>query len=185
MRNFPLQKRLILAGLAILLLADATFAYLSFKMSGSREDRQQTLATQTRQLALVKADIKRATEIRQKIPQVLKDFDEFEGSLLPSAKGYSVVAKEIDEFARDSHVLMDDLKFHEKEVTGRSNLTELTVEASVSGDYSGIVQLLNKLQRSKSVYIIDGLDVDSQNPGQGPVGVLKVNLHMRTYFRKA
>ena len=58
------------------------------------------------------------------------------------------------------------------------------MEVTVSGDYNGIVQFLNKLQRSKSVYIVDGLEVETQN-GPGVVGALKVNLHLRTYFRKA
>jgi len=185
MKNFPLQKRVIIAGLTILLLADATFAYFSFKLSGTREDRQQILASEALQVGLVKADIQRATEIRQKIPQNLKDFDEFEGSLLPMTKGYSVITKEVAEFAKETHVLVGDLKFHEVEVKGHENLTELTLESSVAGDYSGIVKFLNKLQRSESLYIIDALDVDSQNPQQGAAGPLKVNLHMRTYFRKA
>lgn len=185
MKNFPVQKKLIIAGLTILLLADATFAYFSFKLSGSREDRQQILASETLQLSLVKADIQRATEIRQKIPQNLKDLDEFEGSLLPMTKGYSAITKEVAEFSKETHVLVGDLKFRETEVKGHENLAELTLESSVTGDYSGIVKFLNKLQRSDSVYIIDALDVDSQNPQQGTVGPLKVNLHMRTYFRKA
>jgi Tfp pilus assembly protein PilO len=79
---------------------------------------------------------------------------------------------------------MEDVKFHEKEVNGR-NLTELTLEIAINGDYNGIVHFLNHLQRSKTAYIIDGLEVDSQNAGQAPAGQLKVNLHMRTYFRKA
>jgi type IV pilus assembly protein PilO len=184
MRNFPLQRKLIIGGLAILLLGDVAFAYFSLKLSSPRKNRQERLAAEMRQRDLVKADIKRATEIRRKIPQVLKQLDEFEGSLLPSTKGYSVVAHEMDEHARDSHVTIEDVKFHEKEVTGR-NLTELTLDIATNGDYNGIVHFLNHLQRSKIAYIIDGLEVDSQNAGQAPAGTLKVSLHMRTYFRKA
>jgi type IV pilus assembly protein PilO len=182
--NYTLQKRLILGGLALLLAADVAFAYLAVRLSGSREDRQQTLAAQARQLALVKADVKRATEIRQKTPGVLKELDQFEGSLLPASKGYSVVAQEMDEFAKDAHLLKNDVKYHEKEVSGRNNLTELVIDVSVEGDYNGIVKFLNKIQRSKSVYIVDALGVESQTSGQAPAGALKVNLHLRTYFRK-
>ena len=184
MRNFPLQKKLILSGLAILLLGDVAFAYFSLRLSSPQENRQERLAAETRQRDLVKADIKRATEIKQKTPQVLKQLDEFESSLLPLTKGYSIVAHEMDEHARDSHVIMEDVKFHEKEVTGR-NLTELTLDIAINGDYNGIVHFLNHLQRSKTAYIIDGLEVDSLNTGQAAAGTLKVNLHMRTYFRKA
>ena len=184
MRDFVLQRKLIIGGLALLLLADVAFAYFAVRLSGSREERQQALATQARQVALVRADVKRASEIRQKTPEILKDLDGFESSLLPITKGYSVVTQETDQFAKDSHVTLEDVKFHEKEVTGQRNLTELAIEVAISGDYNGVVQFLNHIQRSKSVYIVDGLEVETQN-GQGPVGALKINLHLRTYFRKA
>ena len=184
MRNFSLQKKLILGGLALLLLADVAFAYFSVRLSGSREERQQALTSQARLVAMVRADVKRATEIREKTPEILKALDEFEGSLLPSTKGYSVITQETDQFAKETHVVMDDVKFREKEVKEQRNLTEVAVEVTVSGDYNGIVQFLNKLQRSKSVYIVDGLEVETQN-GPGVVGALKVSLHLRTYFRKA
>jgi len=183
MRNFPLQRRLILTGLGILLVADVAFAYFTMRLSGSREVRQQTLALQARQMALVKADVERATRIQKDTPELMKRLDEFEGALLPSSKGYSVVTQEMDQYAKEARVLMDDVKFQQKEVTGR-NLAELELTLAVNGDYSAIVQFLNKLQRSKSVYIINSLEVEPQNSGQGPVGQLKVDLHLRTYFRK-
>jgi hypothetical protein len=60
----------------------------------------------------------------------------------------------------------------------------LFMDASVSGDYNGIVNFLNRLQRSKNVYIVDSLAVDTAESGRGPNG-LKISLHLRTYFRKA
>ena len=184
MRDFALQRKLIIGGLALLLLADGAFAYFIVRLSGSRDQRQQALTMQARQVGLVRADVKRATDIRQKTPEILKDLDDFETSLLPSSKVYSVVTQESDQYAKESHVTLDDVKFHEKEVAGQRNLTELTVEVAISGDYNGVVQYLNRLQRAKSVYIVDGLEVETQN-GQGPVGALRINLHLRTYFRKA
>jgi len=184
MRNFPLQRNLILGGLALLFAADVTLAYLTVRMSGSREERQQALARETLRLRMVTADVNRAAEIRKGIPDVLKRLDEFENSLLPTSKGYSVVTKELDEFAKETHVLLDGVKFHEQAVTGR-DLTELGMDVVVNGEYNGIVQFLNKLQRSKNVYIVDGLAVETANTGQGPAGALKVTLHLRTYFRKA
>jgi Tfp pilus assembly protein PilO len=182
MRNFPLQRTLILAGLGILFAADATLAYMTMRLSGSREERQQALAKETLRLATVKADVARATAIQKGRPEVLKHLDEFENSLLPTSRGYSVVTKELDQYQKETHVAVSDVHFHEKEVQGR-NLTELGMEVAVDGDYASIVQFLNKLQRSSSVYIIDTLQVESSNQGAG--GGLKVNLHLRTYFRKA
>jgi hypothetical protein len=184
MQDFQFRKQLIIGGLAALLLADVALVYFNARLSSAPESRQQVLSAQTRQLALVKEDIKHATIIRDKIPQTVKQFDDFEATLLPSAKGYSVISQELDEYAKETHLIVEDARFHEKEVTGR-NLTELTLEASVNGDYDGIVRFLNHLQRSKNNYIVDSLAVDSQASGQGPVGALRVVLHIKTYFRKA
>jgi len=184
MRDFALQKKLIIAGLAVLLLADGALAYLSMKTAVPRDVREQGLTAQNREAALIRKDIERAKGIQQEMPDVLKRFDEFEGTLLPASKGYSVLSQEMDEYAKESHAMMDDVRFHEKDVEKR-NLSEVFIEATVSGDYNGIVVFLNHLQRSKNVYIIDDLAVDSQNQQQGPPGALRVNLHLRTYFRKA
>jgi|SRR5271169_1966599 len=184
MSEFQTKKQVIIAGLAILLLADLALVYFNSRLSSPENNRQQILATQSRQLALVKADVERASKIRGTIPDVLKKFDDFEATLLPASKGYSVISQEMDEYAKDTHLIVDDVKLRQKEIAGR-NLTELIVDASVAGDYNGIVNFLNRLQRSKNVYIVDSLAVDTEESGRGPAGALRVTLHMRTYFRKA
>ncbi len=185
MRNFPLQKRLIIIGLAVLLLADALLGFYTYRMLDVRQNPDGALAVQSRQLALVKADIKRASDIQKKIPANLKFLDQFESALSPASNGYSSVSGELVEIAEKNHVVIDDQKFAQKEVTGRS-LTELDIDTSVNGDYAAIVRFLNALQRSRSVYIIDSLQVEPMTavPGQAPTGVLRVSLHLRTYFRK-
>jgi Tfp pilus assembly protein PilO len=183
--DFPTKRRLIITGLVVLLLADGALVFFNSKLSAPTSARQQALTSANRQLALVKADIERATKIRATIPDVLRKFDQFEATLLPASKGFSVLAQEMDDYARESHLIVESTQFHPKDVSGR-NLTELTIEAEVTGDYNGIVTFLNHLQRSKNVYIVDALAVDTTaTEGRGPAGTLKVALHMRTYFRKA
>jgi len=185
MRDFQVKKKLIIAGLTLLVLADVALIFLNSRMSTPPQDRQLSLAADKRHLALVKEDVERATGIRDKRQEVLKKFDDFEDTLLPASKGYSVITQEMDEYARDTHLLVNGVKYREKDVEGR-NLQELLLDSSVTGDYNGIVRFLNHLQRSKNVYIVDSLDVDSENPSQGgPVGSLRVTLHLRTFFRKA
>ena len=185
MADFQTKKQIIIAGLAVVLLADGALMYLNSKLSSPENNRQQTLVTENRQLALVKADVERATKIRGTIPEILKKFDQFEDTLLPASKGYSVVSQEMDEYAHDTRLIVENVQIHPKDVAGR-NLTELTMEATVTGDYDGIVKFLNHLQRSKNVYIVDSLAVNTAESARGgPVGELKVSLHLRTYFRKA
>jgi Tfp pilus assembly protein PilO len=184
MPEFQLKKRLIMVGLAILVLADLALLFFNSRMSMPQQDRQQTLSLLNREVALRKADVERASEIREKRPAILKKFDDFENTMLPASKVYSVISQEIDQYARDTHLVVDGVRFREKDVQGRG-LMELTLESRVTGDYNGIVRFLNHLQRSKNVYIVDGLSVDTENAAQGaPAGNLRVTLHMRTFFRK-
>ena len=183
MRNFYVKKRVILASLGVLLVADAALAYFNLKMNTARETPQQVLAAETRQLKLVKADVERAAAIQKNIPEVLKKFDAFEADLPPANKGYSAISEELNGFARDTHLLIGDLRFREKELT-EHKLDEVEIEATVAGDYNGIVRFVNHLQRSKNLYIVDSLQLESDTSGQGPANLLKISLHLRTYFRK-
>jgi len=182
MSDFILQKRLIVAGLAALLLADGGFAYYNAKMSSNHQNPDQVLKEQNLRLATLKADVKRASDIRAHIPEVVQKFDAFEQELPPASKGYSAISQELDETAKDTRVLIEDEKFHQKEVTGRS-LQELDIEAAINGDYSSIVSFLNRLQRSKNTYIVDSLQLESSG-GANPTSTLKVTFHLRTLFRK-
>ena len=187
MGNFPFQKRLIIAGLAVLLLVDAAFAYYSIKLSGSRRNPQQVLAAEKTQVELLRADVKRAAEIQKKIPDYVKAFDKYEGDLPLENNGNSVISEELSSVAKTTHVLIEDQRFRQKDVPGR-DLQEIELDATVSGDYPSIVRFLNALQRSKNTYIVDSLGLESGSTSQGaaplaPAG-LKVNLHLRTFFRK-
>jgi len=187
MSGFKIKKRFILAGLAALLLMDGALAYHNSRLSAKEENPDMVLKAQSRQVNLVRADVDRATKIKAHLPEVQKYFDQFETTLPPAGKGYSVVSQELGELARETHVQVQDLKFHQKEVSGR-NVDEIEVEALLDGDYGGIVRFLNRLQRSKNTYIMDSLGLDSASgngtANQAPPGTVKVSLHLRSYFRK-
>jgi len=183
MKPFRLQKRLILLGLGVLWLANLGFAWFNVRLAAPQENPKLMLDLQRAQVKQLQGDIDRASKIREGIPAVLKGFDDFENSLPPDKKAYSVVSQELDEIARDTHLQIADTKFNQKELAGRK-LEEMAVEASVIGEYSGIVKFLNRLQRSKNTYVIDFLEVDSNTSNLGPANSLKIGLHLKTYFRK-
>ena len=188
MGNFALQKRLIIGALAVLLLVDGAFAYYSMKLSQTRRNPQEVLAAEKTQVELLRADVKRAKEIQKKIPDYVKAFDRYEGDLPLASKGNSVISEELTSVAKTTHVQLEDQRFHQKDVPGR-DLQEIELDATVGGDYANIVRFLNALQRSKNTYIVDSLGLESETSTQGnaassPTG-LKVNLHLRTFFRKA
>jgi len=189
MGDFTTKKRFILALLALLLAIDGALAFHNSRLSVKEVNPDARLKAESLKVALVRADIERANKIKARLPEVQKYFDQFETTLPPAGKGYSEVSQEVGEIARDTHVQVQDLKFKEKEVSGR-NVDEIEVEALLAGDYAGIVRFLNRLQRSKNTYVVDSLGLDSatgtgpSNANQAPPGTVKVSLHLRSYFRK-
>lgn len=180
--EFSLQKKLIIAGLAVVIAADAILAVYAIESatSFSRND----LAAEKTQIKLLKADIQRALAIQQSIPQTKADCERFEKTLYPGSAGYSAVTDELTGVAKQAGLQTVSLAFHSKELPGR-NMVELGLDATVNGDYKGVVRFLNGLQRSKSLYIIDTLTLASEPGGQAVAGPLRVVLSLRAYFKNA
>ena len=183
-RDFTLRKRIILAGVILLVLADVALAAYSWHLSSAPHVPRQQLAVETKQHDLLKADIKRAQAIRDNIPAIQKDCDRFEQSLFPASSGYSAVRSELGSIARKSGIQLEDLSFKRTEIANRG-MTEVAVDATVTGDYKSVIGFLNGLQRSASLYAVDALTLASEKANQGSASAIKVALHLKTYFRTA
>lgn len=181
-REFKLERRGILLGVVLLVAADVALVVYSWN-SASGPKPQQDLAVLTRNRDLLRADVARAQEIRKSIPDIQKDCDQFEESLYPASTGYSSVTAELGELANKAGLVIESRGFHPTEVKGR-NLTEVQIDASVSGGYAAVVRFLNALQRS-SVYAVQELSAKSETSVQGPTGQVRVTMHIKTYFRNA
>ena len=180
--GFPLQKRIVLAGLTVLVALDAILAL--YAMQSATSFPRSELAAQKTQMKLLKADINRALAIQQSIPQTKLDCERFENSLYSSIGGYSAVTNELTEIQKQSGLQIASLGFHTKELPGR-NMVELGLDVTVNGDYKSVVRFLNGLQRSKTPYIIDTLTLASEPTTGQAAGALRVVLHLRSYFKNA
>jgi type IV pilus assembly protein PilO len=179
--DFKLKKRLIVTLMVLLIAADMTLGVYTWNLA-SAQSAQQELTLLTRNRELLKKDIQRANEIRSHIPAIQKDCDAFEHSLFPESTGYSTVTAELSALATKSGLRLESRNFNPKRVKGRENLTELTIDAQVTGDYRGVVRFLNELQRSANYYSVEGLSAHAGGQTQGPKA-LQVSMHIKTYFR--
>lgn len=180
--GFSSEKVTVISGLVILILVDALLALYS--MESSTQFPQKELAAQKVQLKFLKADVKRALAIQKSMPQTKADCERFENSLPPGSAGYSTITTELSETAKRAGLEMASLGFRPNDLPAR-NMVEIELDATVSGDYKGVVRFLNGLQRSKNPYVIDSLALASEPTGQNVTGVLRVALHLRSYFRNA
>jgi type IV pilus assembly protein PilO len=183
-RDFSLRKRIILVSVTLLVLADVALAAYSWQLSSAPHAPEQQLAVETIQHNLLKADIKRAQDIRDDIPAIQKDCDRFEQSLFPARSGYSAVRSELGAFAKKSGIQLEDLSFKPTEIANRG-MTEIVIDATVNGNYKSVIGFLNGLQRSSNLYAVDALSLAPENANQASANVIKVTLHLRTYFRTA
>jgi type IV pilus assembly protein PilO len=181
--NFKIKKRLIILVLVLLIAADLALGAYTWNMA-SAQTAQQELTLMMRNRDLLKKDIQRAQEIRSHIPAIQKDCDAFEQSLFPESTGYSMVSAELGSLAAQSSLRLDNRAIKPKNVKGH-NLTELDIDAQVTGDYRGVVRFLNALQHSHNYYAVEGLAARSAARLQGAKDALQVTVHLKTYFRAA
>ena len=181
--DFKFEKRAILLGVTMLVVVDVALAVYGWKLAAAPRSQQDVVAL-TRSRDLLRADIKRAQDIRQKIPAIQKDCDQFEQALVPESTGYSAVSAELDGIASKAGLQLENRSLHQKDVKGRG-LTEVDIDATVSGSYVGVVHFLNGLQRSGNVYAVQALTAKAEADQQGSRGEVRVTLHIKTYFRAA
>jgi hypothetical protein len=180
--SFKIQKQLIIGALALLITADFALAAYSWRLSSIPQTPKDQLSGEQRKLEVLRADIRRAEEIKEKMPATQRDCDKFEQSLRAANSGYSGIAAEIGAIAGKAALQMDNVTFKQKAVPAR-NLESVDVDATVNGDYASVVKFLNGLQRSENVYEVEGLSLASDAEKSGGNGPVRVIVHMRTYFR--
>ena len=168
----------------LLVLADIVLVVYSRLLASAPQEPQKAIAVETKRRDLLRADIKRAQEIRDNVPATQKECDRFEHSLFPASGGYSAVRSELGETASKSGIQIEDLSFKQAEISNRG-MTEVSIDATVNGNYKSVIGFLNGLQRSGNLYSVDSLNLASENTNQASTNVIKVSLHLRTYFRTA
>jgi len=183
-RDFKLQKRLIVAALALLIAADVALAAYTWQSGSTPRNEKQDLADQTRQLKVLQADVERAKGIQNRMPAIQADCDRFEHTLFSASTGYSSATADLDAIAKKAGAQIQDLSFKQQEISARG-LTNVEITATVSGNYSSVVHFVNGLQRSDNLYILEGLTLGGENQNPGANAQIKVTLHLETYFRTA
>jgi type IV pilus assembly protein PilO len=184
-RNFQRQKIILLAILAAFFMADAAMAIYSFTVASSALSPRQELTVQSTQIKLLKADVARARAIQRDMPKTKVDCDRFEDSLPPARTFYSAINSEFADLGRQAGLQIGSLGFRTVDVPAHG-MTEVSVDAKVTGDYKSVVRFINAVQRSKSYYILESLSLAKDaGAALGAAGTVSVDLHFKSYFKGA
>ena len=104
--------------------------------------------------------------------------DTFYAERLPVS--YSEIASKLGALALQDHVRLANNQYGQKPVDNVSvgQLTEVQMDASLSGDYRGLVEFLNGLERSRIFFVIRGVTLTGQQGGK-----VNLRIHFFTYLR--
>jgi hypothetical protein len=113
----------------------------------------------------------------KKLESSTADADKFYRQRLPYA--YSEVLQELGLLTKRQGVHLTRVQYVQNGVlSGQDALTELRMDASVSGDYRSIVQFINATERDQVFFVIYGLNLTGQQTGQ-----VNLRLRLTTYLR--
>ena len=172
--NLHLAGVAALAVLDLYLLLHLLFAWQALSASGPDAIAGQQALLRAAQIAghpLVGIDAKLATSTGQA--------NAFYTDRLPYA--YSQVLSELGTLTRHANVRLGRVQYTYLPVlSGEDGLTEVRMDASISGDYRPVVGIVNSLERDRMFFVITGITLTGQQTGQ-------VNLRLRlvTYLRAA
>lgn len=183
-RDFTTRKRAILAGVICLVAADLALAAYSYQLAFQPLTTGPEFARREDYVKKLKASVARAQQIREDMPNTQRDCEKFEHMLLPASSGYSSLSAERSEIAKKSGVSVQGVGFKTTPVPSRGWI-EVAMESTIEGDYKNIILFLNGLQRSANIYEVESLALAPQkdNNNKGPANIIKVTLHLKTYFR--
>ncbi len=168
------------AGVAALVVLDLylmlhlLFAWQALTASGPEAMAQQRVLLRAAQVAgrpLEGIDAKLTTSTVQA--------NAFYADRLPYA--YSQVLSELGVLTKRENVRLGRVQYTYLPVlAGDYGLTEVRMDASISGDYRPVIGMINSLERDKMFFAITGITLTGQQTGQ-------VNLRLRliTYLRAA
>lgn len=179
-RDFKIKKRLILGALGIVLLADLALGIATWRFRHELTSPQMLLAQARLRQKTLGAAVKRASDIQKNYPRNAKECDDFEKSLRSVSEGYSSVLADLGALSKKAGLQTEDTTFRETPLAGH-NLTQVEVSTTVVGNYAGLVEFINELQRAGNFYVLEELSLApaAQTSGNN----LKLNVHLKTYFR--
>jgi type IV pilus assembly protein PilO len=112
----------------------------------------------------------------QKVGVARKQADQFYDDRFPSA--YSTILAAIGDLATKNAVRLTRSSYIQTPAI--PGLTEIRMDASLSGEYAPLMRFINSLERSKTFFLINGLTLTGQQAGQ-----VNLRLRLTTYLHGA
>ena len=165
------------AGFAVLLVLAIILAIrLGLDWAAMNSNSGEVLAGKQIQLKTLEIQTAPLRGLDQRVEKSRQQIDAFYKKRIPF--DYSVISTRIGALAVSSSVRLSRVQYAQGKPG--SALTEISMDAGVSGDYSAIMHFINSLERDQIFFIIRGMQLTGQ---QG--GLVNLRLRVSTWLRPA
>jgi type IV pilus assembly protein PilO len=160
----------------LLILAIVLGARFAMDWNATSSSTTDALANKQTQLKLLEIQTAPMRGMDRRIAATRDQVKDFHAKRIPAS--YSAIESRIDELQVKSGVRLSRLQYAQGKPD--NGLTEITMDAGISGDYAQIMHFVNSLERDKNFFIVRAMALTSQQGGQ-------VNLRLRvsTWLRPA
>ncbi|RXH57411.1 hypothetical protein [Granulicella sibirica] len=178
-RRLVTMLNLHFAGVALLglvnlyLVVHMVVAYQQAHSQNEEAVAQQMVLLKTAQLGAAPLE-----GLDAKLTQATGEADTFYAKRLPSA--YSQLLAELGVLANREHVKLSRVQYGQAPVLADTagELTEVKMDANLSGDYRPLVIFMNSLERDKMFFVITNIALTGQQSG-----TVNLRLRLTTYLR--
>jgi type IV pilus assembly protein PilO len=169
--NLHIAGAVVLAGLVLFLGTRALLAFHAARMVDSDSYQQEQIRS-----VQLQAQMAHIQGLPQKVDESREDAEKFFDKRI--APNYSTIVEELGTAFVKNQVRLTRTQYTAKPAT--DDLTELRIDANLSGDYTALMHFINDLERDKNhvFFIVDGLTFTGQ---QG--GLVNLRLRLTTYLR--
>lgn len=162
---------------ALLVIVLYMVAHLLFLSQSLKDHNADALNQQRTLLTTARLQAQPLRGLDAKIAASTQDADLFYADRLPYA--YSQVLSELGHLSQKTGVRWANAQYAQQPVlNGEYALTELHIDASVSGEYRPIVEFINNLERDKMFFVINGINLSGQQ-----TGAVNLRIRITTYLR--
>jgi len=165
------------AGCAVLAIVTIVLA-VRFGLDWAATSGSSTDALASKQVQLKALDLETAPlrGLDKKVVEARKQVQEFYSKRIPP--NYSTISLRIGELEVSSGVRLSRMQYTQG--PPGSDLTEITLDTGISGEYPQIMRFINSLERDKTFFVIRAMALTGQ---QG--GLVNLRLRVSTWLRPA
>ncbi len=174
-------QSLVRAGLGVLLVANLIAAWFVFRTpGGTLEQLELDMISQRTQLVGRQRALDRLKKVVEKAADGRAEGDQFMAAyFLPRRTAYSMLEVDLAAAAKEAGIRSKERTYSYEPVEGSETLGMLNINANFEGTYADLIELVNAIDRSKRLMILEQLQAQ---PQQG-TDALAISLKLNAFFR--